>query len=139
MRKYGIFVVDDEPLILRTIKRNIESAHDRFVVVGEALNGEDAFELIQATKPDVVFTDVRMPVLDGLGLLEKLRSLPNPPISVVVSGYEDFQYVKHALRLGVTDYLLKPVQRQELTHVLTNVHHELHASQSHARQRVLAD
>ena len=109
-----VVLVEDEPLLLRNIKQMIEEAHKNFKVVGEALNGIDALELIRKLSPDVVFTDIRMPLMDGLELLEKLQKEDNKPIAVVISGYQEFDYAKRALKLNVVDYLLKPISPEAL-------------------------
>jgi len=113
-----VVVVDDEPYLLRSIKQSIEETNGSFAVVGEALDGESALEVIRRTRPDVIFTDIRMPVLDGLELIEELRRAKEEVLPVILSGYQDFEYAKRALQIGVEDYLLKPINAKALGKLL---------------------
>lgn len=113
-----IFIVDDEIWIIIGLKKLIEKSGKPFVVVGEANNGVAALEELEKKKPDILFTDIRMPGYNGLDLLEKLKE-KNLDIKVVfVTGYADFEYVQTALRLGAFDYLLKPIDEEKLGEVL---------------------
>ncbi|MFB9275714.1 response regulator [Cohnella cellulosilytica] len=111
-------VVEDEPPILRAIVQMIESCDPRFQVVDTAFDGEEAMEVLKKTRPDVVFTDIRMPIMDGLQLLRETKSLPCKPLTVVLSGHQEFEYAKEALKLGVHDFLLKPISRDSLVELL---------------------
>lgn len=115
------FIVDDEPLILRSIKQSIEDAHSQFNVIGQAADSQIAFERIQQLKPDVIFTDIRMPVSDGIELIQKLRDAGNDAHIVLLSGYKEFEYAKSAIRLGVVDYLIKPIHKEQLLNVLNKI------------------
>lgn len=114
-------VVEDEPPILRAIGQMIESCDERFQVVGVAYDGEEAMELLERIRPDVVFTDIRMPVMDGLHLLRAMKTLSYQPLTVVLSGYQEFEYAKEALRLGVHDFLLKPITQDTLVELLHGI------------------
>lgn len=122
---YRIVVVDDEPLLLRSIKKSIENAHKGFKIVGEAMNGEDAAGIIADTAPDIVFTDIRMPVMDGLSLIQELHKRQINVKVVILSGYQEFDYAKKALKFGVEDYLLKPLIHEELKELLDRIYTEL--------------
>lgn len=87
-------------------------------VVGEAADGETGLELIHRVLPDIVITDVRMPRIGGIELVQKLRAEGFRIPVLIISGYDDFSYVRSALKLGVTDYLLKPIKAQELNQQL---------------------
>ena len=78
-----------------------------YELVGEAENGEKGLELIEKLKPDIVMLDIRMPVLDGIGVLRRLNEKPDRPRTLVLSSYDDFELVKEAIKLGADDYLLK--------------------------------
>ena len=110
-----IVIVDDEQFVRKGIIALIDWEKINYQVVGEASNGEDALELILEEKPDVVLTDIRMPVFDGLKLIEKVKELAiKVPKFIIISGYNDFEYAQRAVRLGVTDFILKPIDKDEL-------------------------
>jgi len=116
-----VLIVEDEPAAARYLKSLVED-HGDFVVVALAGNGEEALGLVRELRPDLVVTDVRMPVLDGLGLARRLREeFPGLPL-VIVSGHQEFEYARQAVALGVIDYLLKPVDPVQLNHLLTDLH-----------------
>ncbi|MBS5065741.1 MAG: response regulator [Hungatella hathewayi] len=125
MNLYRIILVDDEEEVRKGIIRKIDWAAAGFQVVGDAENGEDALEKIENLEPDVVLTDIRMPYMDGLVLTEKIRQ-KYPSIKVLIfSGYDDFEYAKRAIKLNVTEYILKPVNVEELTLILKRIKHNL--------------
>ncbi len=122
---YKILVVDDESIIRSGIINVLSGEDNGFVVAGEAANGMQAIELLPELNPDVIITDICMPTVNGLELIETAKSI-NPDLKVlVVSGYDDFEYAQKALRLGVEDYILKPVQAGQLIDILTRVGKEL--------------
>ena len=109
-----VFLVEDEYAIREGIKKSVDWESDGFELVGEAGDGEVAFPKILKTKPDILITDIRMPFMDGLelaGLVKK--ELPNIKI-VVLSGFDDFNYAKQAISIGVEEYILKPVSGDSL-------------------------
>lgn len=110
-----IVIVDDEQFVRKGIIALVDWEKINYHVAGEANNGEDALELILDEKPDVVLTDIRMPVFDGLKLIEKVKELAvKVPKFIIISGYNDFEYAQRAVRLGVTDFILKPIDKDEL-------------------------
>src|SRR5690554_6097140 len=113
-----IIVVDDEPLIRNGLARMIERVAPEWEVSLEADNGVKALELIISNPIDLLFSDIRMPKMDGLELMENLSEMGYPLPIIFLTGYEDFQYVQKALRHDAFDYLLKPIQEQQLRHVL---------------------
>ena len=119
MDLYRIILVDDEEEVRKSIIRKIDWQAVGFTVVGDAENGEDALEKIEALEPDVVLTDIRMPYMDGLTLAEKIRQRYPSMKIVIFSGYDDFDYAKRAIKLNVTEYILKPVNVEELTAIFT--------------------
>ncbi|QGQ97976.1 response regulator [Paenibacillus psychroresistens] len=106
---YKVFVVDDEPMIRYGLTSCISWAQEGLELIGEAANGEAALQLIQQQEVDILITDIKMPVMDGLELTRRVKSL-YPDIKVIlVSSYSDFEYAREAVQLGVVvDYLLKP-------------------------------
>ncbi|MDD6789914.1 MAG: response regulator, partial [Lachnospira sp.] len=118
--KYGVIVAEDEILIQQNIIKKIENSGTGFTVVGKAQTGIQALELINASNPYLLVTDIRMPVMDGLELIEQARE-NHPDLDViVVSGYSDFEYAKRAIHLQVREYLLKPVDEEQLRAVLSS-------------------
>lgn len=129
-----VMIVEDEPPILRMLGRMVEDYGGPFKVVETALNGKNALDKLMNTPVDILFTDVRMPVMDGLALAEQVR-LRWPETSVVViSGYQDFEYARKALQYHVFDYLLKPVSREAMSELLKKLEVEV-ATKSSARLR----
>ncbi len=136
---YKIVVVDDEPLLLRNIKKSILQAHDGFVIVGEAADGDEAIELISYEQPDVVFTDIKMPTMDGLALIEEIRRRGIPAKVVLLSGYQEFDYAKRALQFSVEDYLLKPLSPQALRDLLGRLYEALETAKNKRQDKLLDD
>jgi len=109
-----VFLVEDEFIIREGIKKNIDWEKHGYDFCGEAGDGELAFPMIQKMKPDIVITDIKMPFMDGLEL-SKLIKKELPEIEIIIlSGHEEFEYAKEAIRLGVAEYLLKPISGDEL-------------------------
>ncbi len=115
---YKVIIVDDEPASIAYIKNIIERKCSDFEVIDTAINGEDALAKIEKYSPDVIISDIKMPILDGVGLAKKVHEI-YPEISfIIVSGYQDFEYAKNAIKFGVCDYLLKPLKPSELLSTL---------------------
>ncbi len=112
-------IAEDKPPILWSIKQKIENYSKADIkVVGEAHNGREALSLIKELKPDVVFTDIRMPVMDGLELISELKHTHPDIHFIIISGYDEFEYARRAMRLGVTEYVLKPVTQDVIDEIL---------------------
>lgn len=117
----NILIVDDETIIRKGILKLLGSVHSEIAGLSEARNGEEALEKVGADEPDIVITDIQMPVMDGLQLIEILRRT-HPHIEIVIlTGYAEFDYVQRALRQQVTDYLLKPVTKEGLEEVISKL------------------
>lgn len=115
---YRIYLADDETWVVIGLKKQIEKSGLPFQVIGEANNGVAAMEEILEKKPDVLISDIRMPGLNGLQLLEKLREKGLDVKVIFISGYAEFEYAQSAIRMGTFDYLLKPVEQEKLDQVL---------------------
>ena len=112
---YKILLVDDEVEVRKSIIKKINWEEEGFLVVGDAENGVEALEKIENLNPDLVFTDIRMPYMDGLELINEIN-IRYPLIkSIIFSGFDDFDYAKEAIKMGVIEYVLKPVSAVELT------------------------
>lgn len=113
-----VVIIDDEPWTRGVITKLGQWDRLGLEVVGEAADGETGLELIRKVLPDIVITDVRMPRIGGIELVQVLRAEGFSIPILIISGYGDFSYVRSALKLGVTDYILKPVKAQELNQQL---------------------
>jgi two-component system response regulator YesN len=113
--------VDDEELVRNAIIKKLNWQEIGFDVIEQAEDGEQAYELALKLRPDVVLTDIRMPFMDGLELADKLaEDLPNTKV-VILSGHDEFEYAQEAIKLGVLDYILKPIHSAKLTELLINI------------------
>lgn len=121
MDLYRILLVDDEEEVRKSMIKKIDWKNAGFEVAGDAENGEEAMEMIEASEPDVVLTDIRMPYMDGLSLAERIRQHYPSTKVVIFSGYDDFEYAQKAIKLNVTEYILKPVNVEELTSILKRI------------------
>ena len=116
------FLVEDEVVIREMIKKMIPWEQYGFELAGEASDGEMALPLILKSKPDLLITDIKMPFMDGLTLCKLVKKeLPNIKI-VILSGYDDFNYAKQAISIGVEDYLLKPITKNAFIERLEEIH-----------------
>ena len=121
IRKIKVFLVEDEVIIRSGVKKSINWEQEGYEFVGEASDGELAYPMILKEKPDILITDIRMPFMDGLELSRLVKKeLPDIKI-LILSGYDEFEYAKKAIKIGVTEYLLKPISAAKLTEVLNAV------------------
>ncbi|MDG0791540.1 response regulator [Cohnella ginsengisoli] len=128
-----VVVIEDEQTIRDYIARKIERTAPAFKVVGSTYNGADGLALIRRLQPDAVFTDIRMPMMDGIEMLDLLRtSHPDLPV-VILSGFDEFEYARQAMRYGVFEYMLKPLSEDVLKQTLSKL-----ADLVYSRQRTLA-
>jgi two-component system response regulator YesN len=118
---YRVLLVDDEPMILKGLEPLINWEDYGLEISGFASNGEQAWKIISESRPDILITDIRMPRMDGLGLLRKINDGALNIKTIVISGHDDFSYVKEALNYGIENYLLKPVNEEELSSTILNV------------------
>ena len=115
---YRVVLIDDERIIVEGLRRVVKWAEYHCEVVGTAYDAASGAAMIRSTRPDIVFTDIRMPDQDGLTMLAGLKSeFPAMQIAVL-TGYRDFSYAQEAIRLGVCRYLLKPSKMDELHEAL---------------------
>ena len=115
---YQIFVVEDELLIRQSLRNTIENMKGPYAFCGEASDGELALSMMQDLMPDILLTDIRMPFLDGFGLIRHARAMMPWLKVVIISGFGEFEYAQQAIDLRVDQYLLKPVRPAELTKVI---------------------
>ena len=128
-----VFLVEDETIIRQGIKNNIDWRSTGFELVGEAGDGEYAYPMILKSQPDILLTDVKMPFMDGLELSRLVKkALPRTKI-IVISGYNEFDYAKEAIKIGISDYLLKPVTSASLMDALKKVSDQIFEEQENSR------
>src|SRR5690625_2653593 len=119
---HKVLLVDDDHFVRKGLFSLIDWQDCGFKVCGEANNGEDALEMIKQMKPDLIITDIRMPVLDGLELIKyTIESTTLHPNFVIISGHNDFKYAQQAMRYGVHDFILKPIDKDEFEKKLLKV------------------
>ena len=123
-----IVVVEDEVKIREGIARLIESQTGH-VVLGEAVDGREGLEMILRFKPDLVITDIRMPNMDGLEMAKRLYEQKLPLHVVILSGYSEFEYAQKAIRYGVDEYLLKPLDIDDIKNMLDKVEKKIQTEQ----------
>ena len=124
-----IFLVEDESVVREGLRDNIPWEQFGYQFVGEAGDGEMALPLIRKTKPDVLITDIKMPFMDGLTLSHIVgQEFPEMKI-IIISGYDDFEYARQAIKVGVEQYLLKPITRRNLQKALTEVKEKVESEQ----------
>jgi two-component system response regulator YesN len=118
---YKYIVVEDEPLIRGNLIKKIGALGLPFEKAGEAGDGETALEIIKKSPPELVITDIRMPVMDGIKLVQNLYENYPGIYSVILSGYNDFEYAQQAIRFGVKAFLLKPIKPEELKSTMQKI------------------
>lgn len=118
---YKVFLVEDEIVAREGIRDNVDWQSAGFEFCGEAPDGEIALPLIQKLQPDVIITDIKMPFMDGLQLCKVVREQMPWVKIIILSGHDEFDYAQSAIKLGVTEYLLKPISANEIQNVLQTV------------------
>ncbi|MDC7235557.1 MAG: response regulator [Spirochaetales bacterium] len=137
----SVLIVEDEPPILNSLCRNIEKSHEQFEIAGTAFDGQEAIDFLQSrdTPVDVLITDIHMPVVNGLELLEYVQSRYPRMITLVLSGFQDFHYAKEAFKSGIHDYMLKPIDKKALKKQLSDVARLIRERRSEEIQGLLSD
>jgi two-component system response regulator YesN len=131
---YKLIIIDDKPNVIEGIRRFGNWAERGIEVVGSALNGQEALKLIETTQPDIAITDIAMPLLDGLAFTEQAHKILPRLRIIILSGYDQFEYARQALRLGVMDYLLKPVKIDQIVAAVERAKAALQAEENTAEE-----
>ena len=132
---YSVYLVEDEIVAREGIRDNVDWQANGFVFCGEAADGELALPQLETLKPDLLITDIRMPFMDGLQLCRLVRErLPQTKI-VIISGYDEFSYAQQAIKLGVAEYLLKPISTQDVAAVLQRIAAQFDQERDDAQRR----
>lgn len=137
---YQMIVVDDEAELREGISNYFPWESLNIRVTGIFENGRTAFAYLKAHPVDIVLTDIRMPFIDGLELIEKAKSVSPSTCYVILSGYREFEYAKKGLLLGVKDYILKPTKYSQIYEVFSRITAELdHSAAAERREENLSD
>lgn len=118
---YKVVIVENEKIVRKGLILTIDWQEMDAIIVGEAANGTEGINTILDKKPDIVITDIRMPEMDGLEMIQHLQKQNVNPAFIVVSGYSEFEYAQKAIRLGVVDFLLKPIDEIDLKNCVENI------------------
>ena len=129
-----VLVVEDEELIRKGIVLAVDWAALDCVVVGEASNGEEALEAVERYHPSLIITDLKMPRMDGIEMLRRLREMGNHAYVIILTAYDSFSYAQSALRLGAVDFLLKPFHDGELEEAVTHLRRRMEAAPQESDQ-----
>ncbi len=122
-----VLIVEDEKRIREGLVATMPWASMGYEVAGSASNGLDALDLLRRLEPEVMITDIRMPKMDGLSLLRQAR-MESPALRVLIlSGYDEFEYARQALKYGASDFLVKPVREEELSEALRKIRESVEA------------
>lgn len=125
---FKVFLVDDEELVIKSLKASVNWNQQGFEIVGYALSGEEAVEAIKRIRPDVIFSDIRMPGMNGLELKKRLDDAGVSAKFIIVSGLAEFALAQKAIQTGISGYCLKPFDEMEITGYLRKFKRELEAS-----------
>lgn len=125
MSKYTVLMVDDEENVIRAMQKKIDWESIGFRIMGYAHNGIEALDLAEQEAPDVVLTDIKMPYMDGLELAHNLKIMYPTVRILIFSGFDEFEYAKEAIRLEVEEYILKPVDADELRRIFMRIKESL--------------
>lgn len=134
----SLLIVDDEKSIRNGLRNSINWNELGIEVIGMAKDGEEAFSIIQEYQPDIVITDIRMPVCDGLSLIEKTGSVQIKTAFIIISGFDDFKYAQKAMKYGVTTYLLKPIKKTVLIDEVEEICKKIRSSQKENHSKSIA-
>ncbi len=125
MSMYKVLIVDDEPVIAEGLKKIVDWEKYNCVVAGTASSGKEGLAMVEKCQPDILFTDIRMPGMDGLTMVAALRSEYKNLQVIILTGYRDFDYARTALNLGVFRYLVKPSKMKELDEAMGSLSERL--------------
>ncbi|WP_258168728.1 response regulator, partial [Paenibacillus sp. AR247] len=122
---YKVFIVDDEAVVRDGLKRTIGWQELGFELIGDYANGREALEAIDLNMPDLIISDISMPFMDGLALTAAAGSKYPHIKMIILTGYDEFEYAQQAIRLKVSDFILKPITAQEIRELLLKVKAEM--------------
>lgn len=130
-----VLIVEDEKLIRQGLRKMIQRSGVPVEVIMECNNGETALEILKEQSIDVMFTDIRMPKMDGIELVERMQECEHIPLTVAISGYDDFNYAVAMMHNGVREYLLKPIEREKICDILARLNQEIEEGREQEKTR----
>lgn len=131
-----VLIVEDEKMIRQGIRAIVQRSGVPVQNIMECNNGQLALEILQNQPVDVMFTDIRMPKMTGIELVEAMQQLEHKPLTVAISGYDDFTYAVQMMRMGVREYILKPIERERIIAILEKFEEELQQADQSAQRAV---
>ena len=134
-----VMIVEDEPSARERYAHYVEAYGHAFSVVATCAGASGALAALSSAKPDVILTDIKMPDMSGLSMLAELRSRGWSGTAVIISGYDDFSFARDALRLGVQDYLLKPIFPEDISRLLAGIEAKGFPGAGESAHRILAE
>ena len=120
-----ILIVEDEIRIREGLRKLLNKIDPEYVVVGEAQDGEEGLSMSRSLRPDLIITDVQMPKMDGLEMLRSIAEEGIQAKAIVLSAYSEFEYARGAMKLGVTEYLLKPISLNDLSRAIETIRQQI--------------
>lgn len=127
---YKIFIVDDEPFIIEGLYDIVDWTRMGMEIVGQAENGQEALETLKTVQADILITDISMPLMNGIDLIRAVREFQPSLKVIILSGYDEFGYLKEGMALGIENYLLKPINLEEFKATLNNVAEKLNVTRA---------
>ena len=133
---FKVCIADDEKWVLESITQRIKQCELPIEICGMAQNGLEAYEVYEKVKPDIFFVDISMPICSGLEFVERVRRLDKESSTkfIIVSGYDDFEYMKKAIKSGVVNYIMKPIAQKELYETLEEDRKSTRLNSSHIQK-----
>ena len=132
---YSILIVDDEPIIRRGIKTFIDFEKYKINDIYEAEDGNSAFKTFSDVLPDLVLLDINIPFKDGLTLAQEMKEIKYDVKIAIISGYDYFEYAQKALKIGVEDYILKPVSKSDINEIISKLIYSLEEDKKYNEAR----
>ena len=136
--RYGVVVIDDHHFIRESIIKSIDWPSMGLEVSGEAQNGLDAQDLVVRTKPDIVITDIKMPGLTGLDLVDKLKVLSPKSRVIVITGFQEFEFAHRAIKQGVVDFVLKPIRNEDLIAAIKKAIQSIESEMNQSAEKIVS-
>lgn len=137
MKNCSVLVVEDEYYFRQALIKSINNFGPEFYVCGESRDGKEAFALIQSIQPDIALIDINIPIINGIDLICALREAKVFTKIIILTGYNEHEYIRSAFKFGVKDYLLKPIADETLLSCLQRVREEINTEKTHRRQYIL--
>ncbi len=132
---YSVMLIDDEPIILEKLRYIIDWEQENCLIIATAGNGTEALKKCHDLKPQIIFSDIYMPLMDGIELAEEIKTILPESLVILISGYNEFAYAQKAIEAGVFRYLLKPIRASELSSILSEAQEKLAEQERNAEEK----